>query len=68
MQANTSIRQERAGRAAGAPRVITGPFPGYDRYGRLDHYYYRCACCGLEAVGSTMRRGCPRCGVHDAHR
>ncbi|WP_254543836.1 hypothetical protein [Halomarina pelagica] len=40
---------------------VSGPHAGYDRYGRLDHYYWRCERCGLEATDPTLERGCPRC-------
>jgi rubrerythrin len=42
---------------------VSGPHPGYDRYGRLDHYYYRCERCGHETTNPDLRRGCPRCRV-----
>lgn len=49
------------GRTTGRGEV-TGPHAGYDRYGRLDHYYYRCDRCGLESTDAGLRAGCPRCG------
>lgn len=50
---------------SGPPR-ISGPHSGYDRYGRLDHYYYRCERCGLESTDSRLREGCWRCEREDA--
>ncbi|MFC6836060.1 hypothetical protein [Halomarina ordinaria] len=46
--------------------AVSGPHPGYDRYGRLDHYYWRCERCGLEATDAALERRCPRCGGDDA--
>jgi hypothetical protein len=43
---------------------VTGPHAGFDRYGRFDHYYYRCERCGLESTDPALSRGCWRC--HDA--
>ena len=37
---------------------ITGPHPGVDKYGRIDHYYYRCARCGVESVDKADLRRC----------
>jgi hypothetical protein len=64
-------RREPAGRGERrvgerSPRPsITGPHAGYDRYGRLDHYYYRCERCGLEATDPALAKGCWRCGGND---
>ncbi|MFC6963457.1 hypothetical protein [Halocatena marina] len=44
---------------------ITGPHAGYDKYGRLDHYYWRCERCGLEVTTSKLARGCWRCATED---
>jgi transposase len=41
---------------------VTGPHTGYDKYGRLDHYYWRCERCGFEATASELAHGCWRCG------
>lgn len=43
------------------PPPVTGPHAGYDRYGRLDHYYYRCERCGLESTDAALADGCWRC-------
>ena len=40
---------------------VSGPHAGYDRYGRLDHYYYRCERCGLESTDASLADGCWRC-------
>lgn len=50
-------------RSATADRdpAVTGPHAGFDRYGRFDHYYYRCERCGLESTDHRLRRGCWRC-------
>ena len=40
---------------------ITGPHAGYDRFGRLDHVYWRCERCGLESTDGSLRDGCWRC-------
>jgi rubrerythrin len=40
---------------------VTGPYAGYDRYGRFDHYYWRCEACGTETTDASIREGCPRC-------
>lgn len=46
---------DRAGR-------VTGPHPGFDADGALDHWYYRCERCGLESTDECMQRdGCFRC-------
>ena len=37
---------------------ITGPHPGEDKYGRIDHYYYRCERCGVESVDKQDLRWC----------
>lgn len=47
---------------------ITGPHAGYDMYGRLDHYYWRCERCGLEATTSKLARGCWLCANDDEDR
>lgn len=44
--------------------AVTGPHAGLDRYGHLDHRYYRCERCGLESTDPALVRGCWRC--HDA--
>lgn len=41
---------------------VTGPHAGYDRYGRFDHYYWRCERCGHETTDAGVRHGCPNCG------
>ena len=44
------------------PRM-TGPYPALDQYGRLDHYYWKCASCGLELTNlghRDWRHGRPR--------
>ncbi|MFC5969951.1 hypothetical protein ACFPYI_01270 [Halomarina salina] len=51
-------------RSGGRPR-ITGPHAGYDRYGRLDHYFYRCERCGLESTDASLADGCWRCEAED---
>ncbi|MWG36000.1 hypothetical protein [Halomarina oriensis] len=51
-----------------SPSVVTGPHAGYDRYGHLDHYYYRCERCGLESTDATLVEGCPRCRETEARR
>ena len=65
MPAKYLQRQESTGHGeAGPPErspPVTGPHAGYDRYGRLDHYYYRCERCGLESTDSTLADGCWRC-------
>ena len=47
---------------------VTGPHAGYDRYGRVDHYYWRCERCGLESTAARLREGCPRCRVRGESR
>lgn len=37
---------------------ITGPHPGEDQYGQIDHYFYRCERCGVESVDKADLRGC----------
>ncbi|MFD1512372.1 hypothetical protein [Halomarina rubra] len=66
MATNSLQRDERAGSGAPdgerpPPRSVTGPHPGYDRYGRLDHYYYRCERCGLESTDAALTERCWRC-------
>ena len=39
---------------------ISGPYPGEDRYGNLDHYYYRCDRCGAESVDTEDLESCCR--------
>ncbi|MFC6941593.1 hypothetical protein ACFQE8_16725 [Salinirubellus sp. GCM10025818] len=58
---HTSPEGDRPAPADRDPHV-TGPHAGYDRYGRFDHYYYRCERCGLESTDPALVRGCPRCG------
>jgi hypothetical protein len=64
MRTNTRRRASaddgRAATTTDAP--VSGPHAGYDRYGRLDHYYYRCERCGLEATDAALTEGCWRCG------
>jgi rubrerythrin len=43
--------------------TITGPHTGRDRYGRVDHYFWRCVNCGLETTDPDVRDGCPRCAA-----
>ncbi|MFC7177510.1 hypothetical protein [Halosegnis marinus] len=46
---------------------MSGPHPALDRYGRLDHYYWRCSECGLETTrpapgrATDRDRRCPAC-------
>ncbi|WP_254537857.1 hypothetical protein [Halomarina litorea] len=60
MHTNTAHHPEATGPASRRARV-TGPHAGYDRHGRLDHYYWRCERCGLEATDHTLESGCWRC-------
>lgn len=48
---------------ATADPAVTGPHAAADRYGRLDHYYFRCERCGLETNDAALRAGCWRCGI-----
>lgn len=43
--------------------TITGPHPGYDPDGALDHWYFRCEGCGLESTDERLCEGCWRCGA-----
>jgi hypothetical protein len=54
-------RSAPADRDPDADSEVTGPHAGFDRYGRFDHYYYRCERCGLESTDPALVRGCPRC-------
>ena len=47
--------------SVGRDPAVTGPHAGLDRYGRLDHRYYRCERCGLESTDPALARGCWRC-------
>ena len=46
-----SAAQERAATTDAQP-TITGPHTGLDKYGNVDHHYYRCEDCGDEWVTS----------------
>jgi len=65
MASNHLQRQEPTGHGErevhDPPPTVTGPHAGYDRYGHLDHYYYRCERCGLESTDATLADGCRRC-------
>ena len=60
MTTDATPAQESAGTTDDSETRITGPFAGYDQYGRLDHYYYRCARCGAESVRETDLEACCR--------
>lgn len=56
--------RERTGRDGERPRqtpAVSGPHVGRDRYGDLDHYYWRCERCGHESVDAALTEGCPEC-------
>ena len=58
MTTNDSPAQESAGTTDEPTVRITGPHPGEDQYGRIDHYYYRCEHCGAESVDKADFRWC----------
>jgi hypothetical protein len=73
MERDTTTHRRRRTDGAGAgdgdgdgdahPGRVTGPHAGRNRYGRVDHYFWRCETCGLEATAPGLRDGCPRCRV-----
>lgn len=56
-----SLHPREATGSAARPTRVSGPHAGYDRHGRLDHYYWRCERCGLETTDRTLETGCWRC-------
>lgn len=55
MKTNELPAQESAGTTEDR---LTGPHPGEDKYGRIDHYYWRCERCGAESVDKNDLRWC----------
>jgi rubrerythrin len=37
---------------------ISGPYTGYDKYGNVDHHYWRCERCGAEAIREDALEDC----------
>ena len=58
MTTDATPAQESAGTTDESETRITGPHPGVDKYGRIDHYFYRCERCGAESVDKDNLRWC----------
>jgi hypothetical protein len=60
MTTDATPAQESAGTTDEPEDRITGPHPGVDKYGRFDHYYWRCTDCGAESVREADLESCCR--------
>ena len=58
MNANDPAELDRSATTYEPENRITGPHPGEDQYGRIDHYFYRCTECGVESVDKQDLRWC----------